>query len=50
MNKKICIQEDKLMHYVIISTFAVIIVFYLFYQYSFNKMSDENEKSQNLLI
>jgi len=49
MNKKVCIQEDKLMFYVLISTFAVIIVFYLFYQYSFIKMSDENEKSQNLL-
>jgi|TARA_B110000483_G_C18206954_1_gene548371 hypothetical protein len=49
MNKKVCIQEDKLMFYILISTFAVIIVFYLFYQYSFSKMSDENEKSQNLL-
>ncbi len=49
MNKKICVQEDKLMYYIILIVFVIIIVFYLFYQYTYNKMYDENEKSQTLL-
>tara|TARA_Y200000002_G_scaffold319593_1_gene279016 strand:- start:1757 stop:2530 length:774 start_codon:yes stop_codon:yes gene_type:complete len=49
MNKKVCIQEGKLLFYVLILLFVVIIVFYLFYQYTFNKLNDENERSQVLI-
>ena len=49
MNKKICIQEDRIMYYVILIIFIVIVIFYFFYQYNFNRMNDENEKSQMLL-
>ena len=49
MNKKVCIQEDKLKFYILILLFVIVIVFYLFYQYTYNKMSDENQESQSLL-
>ena len=49
MNKKICIQEDKIMFYVLLIIFVIIVIFYLFYQYNFNKMNGENEKSQIIL-
>lgn len=49
MNKKVCIQEDKIKFYVLILLFIIVIVFYLFYQYTYNKMSDENKESQSLI-
>jgi len=49
MNKKVCIQENKLMFYVLIMLFITVLVFYLFYQYTMNKIGDESEKSQHLL-
>ena len=49
MNKKVCIQEDKMKFYILILLFIIVIVFYLFYQYTYNKMSDENKESQSLL-
>jgi len=49
MNKKICIQEDKMKYYILILLLFIVIVFYLFYQYTYNKMNEENKESQSLL-
>jgi Ca2+/Na+ antiporter len=49
MNKKICIQEDKMKYYILILLLFIVIVFYLFYQYTYNKMNEENKETQSLL-
>ena len=49
MNKKICIQEDKILFYVLIIILIIFIIFFIFYQYTMTKMNDENEKSQIIL-
>ena len=49
MNKKICIQEDKMKYYILILLLFIVIIFYLFYQYTYSKMNEENKETQSLL-